>query len=46
MCYNQENKEDTMFPDDTKRTNDKIYYGFLAFFTVVVGVMAFLINQG
>jgi hypothetical protein len=35
-----------MFPDDTKRTNDKIYYGFLAFFTVVVGVMAFLINQG
>jgi len=35
-----------MFPDDTRKANDKIYYGFLAFFTVVVGAMAFLISQG
>lgn len=30
--------------EDVAKTNDKIFYGFLAFFTVVIGTIAYLIN--
>ena len=29
---------------NTEQYNNRMYYGFLAFFTVVVGTIAYLIN--
>lgn len=29
---------------DTAKYNDRMYYGFLVFFTVVAGTIAYLIN--
>jgi hypothetical protein len=31
--------------DDVAKYNDRIFYGFLVFFTAVIGAMAYLINQ-
>jgi hypothetical protein len=39
-------KEFNMFynGEDVAKTNDKIFYGFLAFFTVVVGLFGWAIS--
>jgi len=30
--------------DEAAKYNDRMYYGFLTFFTVIIGVMAYMIN--
>jgi hypothetical protein len=39
-------KEFNMFynEDDVAKTNDKIFYGFLVFFTVVIGVIGYMVS--
>lgn len=32
--------------DDFAKTNDKIFYGFLGFFTITIGILGYLISQG
>jgi len=31
--------------NDVAKTNDKIFYGFLTFFTVVIGTLGYLISN-
>jgi hypothetical protein len=39
-------KEFNMFynEEDVGKTNDKIFYGFLAFFTVVIGAIGYMLS--